>query len=135
MADQESRHKAEEGFTLIECLVALSIVALSLAAILGIFAASGQRARSGQQLAEAALVAQSLLARAGSELPLQPGSLRGNSVNGQRWQLLIEQLPDAGSQAAVTAYKISARISWREANSERSVALTTLRLAPTKAMP
>jgi general secretion pathway protein I len=126
----------ERGFTLVEVLVSLAILALALGLLLDMFATSSKRSRQAEQLAEAGFAAQSLLARVGNDLPLRSGRLSGGNGDSQQWEVRIDALPDTHRGGwPVTAYRITARISWMDGARERSVALTTLRLGPKGAPP
>jgi general secretion pathway protein I len=116
------------GFTLVEIIVALAILALSLNAILPAISDALWRTSEAEAQAEAASLARSLLAQAGSAVPLNNGAATGRFENGFRWRLQVTPYGGADQGAAVRAYKVVAEVSWDDARSERSVALTTLRL-------
>jgi len=82
--------------------------------------------------AEAASLAQSLLAEAGTSTPLASGQWGGQFDNGLRWRLRME--PYVGTsdpqQLPASAYRVSAEVFWHDAGEQKSVVLTTLRLGP-----
>ena len=116
------------GFTLVEIIVALAILALSLNAILPAISDALWRTSEAEAQAEAASLARSLLAQAGNAVPLHDGAAAGQSENGFRWRLQVTPSGGADQTVPVRAYKVVAEVSWDDARSERSVALTTLRL-------
>lgn len=126
------RSDKEAGFTLPEIVVALAILALSLSPLFGLLSDALRRTGQAEAMAEAGSLAQSLLARVGTELPILPGTTTGEFANGIRWRLQMDPYGDAGDRGAwpVAAYTISAEIAWADGVHERSVALSTLRLAP-----
>ena len=80
--------------------------------------------------AQATSLAQSLLGRLGTELPVQQGETSGELADGFRWQARIEPYGDNADrdQWPVGAYHVSAEVAWGAGDAERSVTLTTLRL-------
>jgi general secretion pathway protein I len=116
------------GFTLVEIIVALAILALSLSAILPAISDALWRTSEAEAQAEAASLARSLLAQAGTAVPLNNGAAAGQFENGFHWRLRVTPYGSAYPGATVRAYEIVAEVSWDDARSERSIALTTLRL-------
>ena len=88
------------GFTILEVLVALAILAFAMAAILGAIGTNLAAAARAQALMRATMAAQSLLAGAGLDAPLQPGRHSGVLPDGSGWSLDIH--PD-GDVLVVTA--------------------------------
>lgn len=121
----------EGGFTLPEILAALAILALSLSVLFGLLSDGLRRTGRAEATAEAGALAQSLLARVGTELPIEPGLTTGEFPNGLRWRLHMEPYGDGGDRQAwpVAAHVVSAEVAWGDGEQRRSVALTTLRLA------
>ena len=130
-----SGHENEAGFTVVEVIVALAILALSLAVLLSVISNGIQYADRAEKLARAGTLAQSLLAKVGTELPIQPGLTAGEFSEGFRWRVRAEPYGDAidRQQWPVAAYTVSVEVLWGEGREERSVALSTLRLAPKEA--
>jgi general secretion pathway protein I len=120
--------KRRAGFTLVEIIVALAILALSLDVILPAISEALWRTGEAEAQAEAASLARSLLAQAGSAMPLNNGAAAGQFDNGFRWRLQVTPYGSADQTMPVRAYAVVAEVFWDDANRERSVALTTLRL-------
>lgn len=120
----------EAGFTLVEVIFALAILALSLSVLLSVISNGIRQTDRAQGLAQAGLLAQSLLAKVGTEVPIQEGGTAGESPGGFRWQVLIEPYGDAADREGwpVAAYAVSIEVRWGEPSQERLVTLTTLRL-------
>ena len=116
------------GFTLVEIIVALAILALSLNVILPAISDGLWRTGEAEAQAEAASLARSLLAQAGSALTLKGGAAAGQFDNGFRWQLQVAPYGSADQAVPVRAYRVVAEVIWGEAPREHSVALSTLRL-------
>lgn len=123
------------GFTLIEVLVALTILSVSLLVLLGVFGDSFQRAGRLRGDAAAMALAQSLLAATSEGTPLRAGDMEDQSADGFRWHLRIAPYVEGkdGDAWPLQAFRVSVDVFWRDGNVERSVALDTLRLAPREA--
>ena len=103
-----------EGFTLIEVLVALTILSVSLAALLAVFSNSLDRTRRSEREMVAASLTQSLLSEAGVALPLTIGDTGGTFANGMHWRLHVEPYgtPEDRDAWPVGAVIVSASTLW-----------------------
>jgi general secretion pathway protein I len=126
-----SNRRAETGFTLIEMLVALAIVAVSMAVLFRVISDNLERARRARDETAAMSLVQSLLAQSSSGIP-QPGVSTGKFGNGFFWRLQTEPLGGARERAGwpVDAVTIIATVSWRDGSEAGSRTLTTLRVIP-----
>jgi general secretion pathway protein I len=126
------RRVNEEGFTLIEVVVALAILAVSLGALLRILSTSLVTANETEAEVVANSLLQSMLDRLGGDLPLVAGDTTGQFTNGFGWHLHITSYGSAEDQEAwsVKAYQVNAEVDWIGNGRLRSQSLTTLRLAP-----
>jgi general secretion pathway protein I len=122
----------ESGFTLVEVIVALAIAALALSSFFDVVSEGLNRTGQAEAMAEAGSLAQSLLARLGSELPIGPGTTTGEFSNGYRWRLQVAPYGDMSDQRTwpVAAYTVAAEITWGAGEQQHSLLLNTLRLAP-----
>jgi general secretion pathway protein I len=128
----EEGRETQAGFSLTEVIVALAILALLLGGLVGLLSDGLRRTGEAEATVQAASLAQSLLARLGTELPLQDGVTTGELAHGYRWRLSVAPYGDVADRKAwpVAAYSVSVEIHWGEANEQHSIALTTLRLGP-----
>lgn len=129
------RRRADAGFTLVEVVVALAILALSLSAVFAAMSNGIWRVGQADAAAKAGSLAQSLLARAGAETPLRAGHANGQFPGGFDWTLLVEPFGDGAdwAQWPLSAYTVTAQVSWDEASARHSVVLRTIRLGPKEA--
>jgi general secretion pathway protein I len=94
-----SSHSGVAGFTLIEVLVALSVVAVALAAIGSLIAASVRGSRALEFNVVAAPSARAVATTLAERDVLRPGSLTGE-IAGQRWRVdvapMVSPIVDPG---------------------------------------
>lgn len=124
------RQSGEAGFTLVEVVVALAILALSLSVLLKMISNGVWQTDRAEKLARAGSLAQSLLAKVGTEVPIREGQTEGELADGFRWRLRTEPYgnPIDRQNWPANAYTVSVEVLWGYGAHERSVALTTLRL-------
>ena len=132
-----ARKRADAGFTLVEVVVALAILALSLSVIFAAMSDGTRRVSQAEAAAKAGSLAQSVLARAGVELPLRDGRADGQFGDGFGWTLLIRRFGGAAdrTQWPLSAYAVTAEVFWDDGSTRRSVAVRTIRLGPKEAGP
>jgi general secretion pathway protein I len=121
----------ERGFTLIEVLVALTILSISLAVLLAIFTQGLDRAGESRNEATARALAQSLLAQAEISANPSVGDSSG-VINGLAWHLRVAPYGSPADRAAwqENVAEVTAAVSWRGDRRSRSVSLTGLRFLP-----
>ena len=124
----------QSGFSLLEILVAFSILALSLGVLLRIFAGGGHIASTAEEYSRAILVAESTMASLGVESPLRPGVKNGVLPGNYRWNVNVYPYPvDQGllggeNQMDFKPFWVELTIEWGDADDPRAFSLTTLRL-------
>jgi general secretion pathway protein I len=134
MAGSRSMNDAR-GFTLVELLVALAILAVALGVLLGAISDSLDRVRRDRSDGTALALAQSLLDRAGTERPLVPGISEGDAAEGFHWSLDVTSYGSSADSKAwgITAYLVRATVRWKDGATLRARSLLALRLVPPKA--
>ena len=124
-----SSQTGERGFTLLEVLVALTILSVSLVVLLAIFSQGLTRAEENAKETDARTLAQALLAQTEAAPHPSFGDTNGVS-NGLRWRVRIAPYGSGADQQAwqSAAQKVDATVTWDSAGRARSLTLTTLRL-------
>ncbi|MGO4571641.1 PulJ/GspJ family protein [Microvirga sp. 2TAF3] len=85
------------GFTLLEALVALTILAGVTASVMTLIATNRRAQAHADADLSAALHVRTLLARVGRDLPLEVGTQSGTFEDGQTWSIFISSFkPDGG---------------------------------------
>lgn len=125
----------QKGFSLLEILIAFSILALSLGILLKIFSAGVNSAVVAEDYTAAIQIAQSLIAKTGIETPLQAGQESGLENEKYQWLLDVSPFefnPEKVDSTAITTalFKVKVIVNWGgdENTNDRQIELTTLRL-------
>lgn len=126
-----------QGFSLLEVLVAFSILALSLGVLMQIFSGSLRNAEVVHDQAQAVVIAQSLLAAAGIETPLVAGETSGEVGGKFRWKMLAHPFhdepttpaaPQSGLIRRLDLWEVMVEVRWGDNDAGRSFGLSSLRL-------
>ena len=122
----------EAGFTIVEVIAALAILSLSLTLLFSTMSEGIHRQQRAKTLTQASALAQSLLARVGTELPLAAGATKGDFANGFRWEMQVTPFGNASDaqEWPVAAYKVAVMVFPLSRSQEPAASLTTIRLAP-----
>ncbi len=133
-----SRPDRQTGFSLLEILVAFSILSLSLGVLLRIFAGGGHIAATADEYSRAILTAESMLDSLGVEQPLKPGVTQGDLPGGYHWNVNVFPYPfDQGllggeNQVGFKPFWVELTIEWGDEQDPRAFNLITMRLIPDK---
>ena len=123
-----------QGFTLIEVLVALTILSLSLAIIFSIFSVGLRGRRAAEEYEQATLLAESKLNSVGIDEPIRDGDTVGRFNDRFWWKTVVTPYHEEGRDEAKDLLRrplrVTVIVSWGDAGDEKSVTLTTLRLVP-----
>lgn len=127
-----SPRRRQGGFSLLEVLVAFAIMGVFLAVLLQVFSGALRNAALTEEYAAAYAVARSQLARAGTELPLEPGVLDGELG---RFDWSVSVAPYRGAAGSRSSgperqqlFRVGVDVSWSSGTKTRNVHLSSLRL-------
>jgi general secretion pathway protein I len=134
--------KRQAGFTLVEIIVAFVLLALVLSTGFEIFSSGLRRAGELEARSRAIIVAQSRLATAGLEEPLQEGTTQGDTQDHRfRWTQVVTptdegapppEQPQPGP-GTFMLYRVEVRVQWQGGDTrEQSMSLATLALGQRK---
>ncbi len=126
---RRSCSRAEDGFTLIEALVALAIVAAVLGTIGGVIGVTVRGTRSIDQHLALAGAAETLLAELPARDLLKPGRQSGE-LAGSRWRIDVTPMNISGGDPASDRF-VPMAVNLRLHRADGSAfQLTTVRLVP-----
>jgi general secretion pathway protein I len=130
----KSKDYFQQGFSLLEILIAFSILALSLGILLNIFSGGLRRAMISEEYQQAVVIAQSKIDAAGEEEILQDGEIQGSIDDKYYWRvnvqtLIFEEEGISPDKINVTPYKVTVVVDWAAGENNRQVELTTLKLS------
>ncbi|NLD15334.1 MAG: type II secretion system protein [Gammaproteobacteria bacterium] len=127
--------RGQQGFTLLEVLVAFLLAALFLTVILSGFANGISSWKRTDNLAQAAMIAQSRLAEVGVLMPVAEGEHSGVTADDRvdfRWQVRMRPLQWEFASSLLdhgrVMYRVEVEVFWPSERGERSYRLETLRL-------
>ena len=124
-----------KGFSLLEILVAFSIMAMAMGILLRIFSGGVNTAAIASDYTQAIQIAESQLASVGIEEELETGEESGTIADRFRWQTVITPF-DPGldnftvEDLPVEPFRVQVTVEWGEGKRTRSFSLNTLRLRP-----
>ena len=130
-----AHRRSVRGFGLLEVLIALGLVAATLAAAFQIMATAGRGTAAADRYTRAVLLAESRMAELGIAEPLRLGEQMGEAGDGYLWRVSVRPLagyvpgPLAQGNQALAPLEVSVTVAWGVDERPAEVTLTTLRLA------
>lgn len=120
--------RTESGFSLLEMLVAFSILALSLGTLMQIFSKGLELASTSDQYSRALVLAESTLASIGHTRPIEAGESNGTFDEIYDWSIKIQpgDMDLEQSSLNLALYHVQVMMDW----GNRRVLLETLRFGP-----
>jgi len=120
-----------KGYTLIEVLVAMMILALALTVLMRIFSGGVRNIAGSADYGHAVLLAEAQLAAAGSSEALVPGETHGNDDK-FRWTRTVEAYMAKEfaktEKLPVTAFQVTVAVEWTNFGRTRWLNLSTIKL-------
>ena len=112
------------GFTLIEVLVAFTILAVSVGTLLVAFSGGLRSSSLTRDYTQAVIIAESRLAETGT---VQESSYKQEGVDGKfGWKKIIEPL-DRETEGIWQLYQVTVLVNWENFNGKRSLEIGSLR--------
>jgi general secretion pathway protein I len=135
--------RTPDGFTLLEVMVALAILALGVVTVLELFSGSLRIGTKASRHTQATLYAQNLMDRIFAEPLLMEGEEGGEFSGGYGWRARVQEIhPDENltrmqlSRQNPTEFfhllDIEVRVSWDEGRGEQAFVLHSLRVITTQ---
>jgi general secretion pathway protein I len=128
--------RTNNGFTLLEVLLAFVVFALSFTTVLEILSGSMRNTVRAREYTEAALVAQSVMDQLGLDLPVEAGANYVGESGDYQWELSIG-LYEGGAEnthsvelselTGIELLQIDLAISWGEPPRDKSNYFSTVR--------
>lgn len=137
--DRRGAPRGVRGFTLLEIIVALSLLAIGLGLAMQIATGAMRNAKRAAERTEAALYAQSLLDGVGVGERLEVGRSTGEFGDDYRWELDVSEheieAPDGSAGidpalAPVQLYRLELLVSWGEPRPQEARFVTLRALTP-----
>ena len=126
----------DKGFSLLEILVAFSILAISLGILLKIFSSGVNTAIIAEEYTMATQIAESLMAKTGIEEPLVVGENSGTEVEKYHWRVTVENSfnpADVEDENDVSLLAVRVIVQWGDNDrNRRTVELNTVKTGPSE---
>ena len=114
------------GFTLLEVLVALSLLGIAVISVMQLFSANLKSISASEDHVSGALAAQSKMREVLSEEELSERSWNGITDNGYRFEVsILKSLPERVEELQVRMVEITVTVYWSQGTRERSMTLRT----------
>lgn len=123
--------KKSSGFTLLETLVALSVLAISLGVTYQVFSSALQGSNLADDYTKASMYADSHLAEISKKIDRLAGVSQGAYNQRFRWKLEVLPLDATNSRSiieSVKRYQVVLDVYWQGKKGPRSIRATTFRL-------
>ena len=128
----DTSNKCIKGFTLLETLVALSVLAVSLGVTYQVFSSALQGSSLAGDYAQASMFADSHLSEIGSTVHTLPSVSEGAYNQRYRWKLEVQPMDASASKTVVDIvkrYQVILNVYWQGKKGPRSIRTMTFRLA------
>jgi general secretion pathway protein I len=123
------RRHTEAGFSLLETIAAILLLALAFGAVMHVAGAATEVTGHARELNRVAMLADTTLDTAGLREPLREGTQTGWYDARHQWRTVVSAQPSFTGQAPdLRVYRIDLDITWRDGRAERKAHFATLRV-------
>ena len=119
---------AQRGFSLLEALVAFTVLALVLGALLEMFSTGLSAIERDREYTHALVLSQNLIAELVTEKPLAVGVSTGRVDDYYRWRSEITEFQDEHQLEHETLFEVTVTVNWNDGWRAREVSLTSLEM-------
>lgn len=125
--------RSRKGFTLLEILVALTLVSVVLVVVLQLFSANLRSLSVSQSYEDAAAHAEAIMRNVLEDEDFPQKSYTGTTEDGYRYEVAITKAYDERTRELnVELYEVTLNVFWNDRVRERSMTLTTLKMTEKK---
>ncbi len=122
-------NKKQVGFTLLETLVALSVLAIILGVVYQIFGTSLRNMQYTKEYSYAQMYAESKLSELGKGIPIKEGNYEGSFDQKYTWKLNLVPFPSVTEKDVISKFRINFIVLWDSNRGQRSIEIKTHRLS------
>jgi general secretion pathway protein I len=120
---QLTEHSRQRGFSLLEMLVAISILGLTLGTLYQAVSGATRNVRTDERYTYSVELARSVLAN-NAVVPARGVNKAGETAGGFRWRVVSRPVPGAGPRNTFAQLRqIEVTVAWDEGSRTREVAL------------
>ena len=125
----------QRGFSLLEVIAAIAILAIAFAALMQVAGSSLNLTARANERTQAALRARTLLDGAFVMEPVREGASEGRFDDTYRWRMNVsryqppDEKPPADGFASAGMYRLDLDVIWGDRDAERHARFSTLRMA------
>ena len=120
--------KKRGGFSLLEVMVALSILGIALTVVIQLFSGGLKLARNSRDYTKAVLYAKQVMEEMAMQERLNEGVEQGDLADGYRWQVTVSPREISTEEDfPLEFYHLTVDIFFYQGNKEKKVALSTLK--------
>lgn len=134
----QSPRAADTGFTLLEVMVALAVLAIGIVTVVELFAGSLRLGTKASRYTQAAIYAQNVMDRLFVQRTLTDGEDSGELPGGYFWRARVQEIPPDDDQTRLQPERqhptdflhlkeLEVQVSWTEGNGTQTVLLRSLR--------
>ncbi len=128
---RQRTRQASSGFTLLEVLVALSILGVAVLALVQLFSANLKSISASEEQVSRSLEAQSKMREVLTNKEFSERTWNGVTDNGTRFEVSVsEALSERVENLPVKLVRIEVKILWTHGSRDKALTLTTLKMVP-----